>query len=133
MSLIVGDDRRRGCLAMLDSGAYPNAIDNSLAQSLGLSLVGSDTLHAALSVLTSDSYRARLAVEGMPGELTVDFHATNHHANGHQYGLILGRQFLTRFNFGFNHTRREWYLSAPDAISDQEGTRPEDLNASNDD
>lgn len=124
---------RRGCWAMLDSGANPNGIDSGTALSLGLPAVGSDTLHAALSVSNSTIYAARLAIEGMPGELPLNFHSIEHHANGHPYELILGRQFLTGFNFGFNHARQEWYLAPPSVLQNQEGTRPEDLNASNDD
>lgn len=124
---------RRLVWAMLDSGAYPNAIDAALAVSLGLRPHGSDTLHAALSVSVSDIYRANLAIEGLAGESTLDFHSSNHHANGHPYELILGRQFLTAFDFGFSHERQEWYLSIPESRREQEGTRPEDLNASNDD
>lgn len=98
---------------MLDSGAFPNGISSSVAAALGLDEIGTDTLHAALSVSESNIYEARVAIEGMSGELTHRFHSIEQQANGHPYEVILGRQFLTAFDFGFDYARQAWHLSAP--------------------
>lgn len=104
---------RHICLALLDSGAHPNAISSTLAEQLGLEKIGEDTLHAALAVQSTNIYSGHLVVEGLPGTFGLDFQASNHHANGHPYELILGRRFLTAFDFGYSFERKEWYLSHP--------------------
>ncbi|MGU3399140.1 hypothetical protein ACLBWS_05265 [Brucellaceae bacterium D45D] len=99
-------------LAMLDSGAAPSAIDNGVAASLGLSVVGSDTVHSALTVNLVPKYSAFMTIAGLP-PFQIELMGMDHRRTGHPYDLILGRSFLTLFDFGFDRRSLEWRLSLP--------------------
>lgn len=105
---------KHASFALLDSGAYPNVISAALAERMELEVVGSDTLHAALAIERTYIHTAELVVEGLLGTFPIRFQAANHHMNGHPYELVLGRQFLTAFDFGFSQATQEWYLAYPE-------------------
>ncbi|HWT63268.1 MAG TPA: hypothetical protein VN150_11880 [Ochrobactrum sp.] len=96
-------------LAMLDSGAAPSAIDNSVATALNLPIVGSDTVHSALTVNLVPKYAAVMAISGFP-PIQIELMGIDHRRTGHPYDLILGRAFLTMFDFGFDRESGVWRL-----------------------
>lgn len=102
-------------MAMLDSGAYPNAIDTQLWENVQLPIVGEDTLHSTMNVDTVQVCRGLVMVHA-PGTtipIPADFSITPMRQKGHPCNVILGRKFLTQFDFGFDLSRNAWHLSQP--------------------
>lgn len=111
-SRLDGGVNAKPLFAMLDSGAMPCAIDIEIADSLGLQPSSYDTIHTAENVNLAPQYKAFMFIAGLK-PLEINLAGTNHRRAGHPYDLILGRSFLTLFDFGFDRRNGVWSLSHP--------------------
>ncbi|MCO5157542.1 MAG: hypothetical protein M9945_12480 [Aquamicrobium sp.] len=104
-----------GLLGMLDSGAFPNAIDYGVWQRLNLPIVGKDTLHTVSGVQEIYICEGRLLIGALDTTIPIQerFSISPMRQNGHMCDLILGRRILTLFDFGYS-VADGWYLRTPD-------------------
>lgn len=100
-------------IGMLDSGAYLNAIDETIWRRMGLPSIGRETVHSVNGVQETVVCEATVQIQVVSTVISIParFAVSRQRANGHPYDLVLGRTFLTQFDFGFSSTRNVWYLS----------------------
>lgn len=113
---VEGTEETRPAIAMLDSGAYPNAIDEDFWKSIGLPITGKDTLHSVTATGEVAICSADLRILHGSGVISMraNFSISPLRKNGHLYDLVLGRQILTKFDFGFSYIENRWHLSVPE-------------------
>lgn len=102
-------------LGMLDSGAYPNAMEHTLWEKLRLPIVGEDSVHSASSVGGYPICEGLLIAYGV-GRIKIlaaHFSVMPLRQQGHMYDLILGRKILTLGDFGFSSRHRSWLFALP--------------------
>lgn len=98
--------------ALLDSGAYPIAVDRSILSRMGSASTGSDSFFSPSGQGTTEVHDVWMWLKGVePARVSVL--ATDHRRSGLPYDIILGRVFLTQFDFGFDREKQAWKLSLP--------------------
>lgn len=99
------------CVAMLDSGATGIYADPAIARKLDLPVIKTDTVYAVGATHASNVYAATFWIDDLP-DLSVEVQEVPLRSQGQPYDIVLGRSFLTMFDFGFDLRKRAWKLEA---------------------
>lgn len=102
-------------LGMLDSGAYPNAMDEAVWRRMRLPELRRETVHSVSGVQETIVCEATIQIQAGQTIISKPAHflVMPQRSNGHPYDLVLGRTFLTQFEFGFSTARNAWHFSLP--------------------
>ncbi|MGO4118736.1 pepsin/retropepsin-like aspartic protease family protein [Rhizobium ruizarguesonis] len=109
---VVGSGIAVKAVALLDSGAAAMYADPEIIRKTGLPVVGKDTFFAVGHSGETTIHKATIWIDGLP-DLQADLQMAPFRSSGKPYDMILGRSFLTMFDFGFDLQRRAWKLVLP--------------------
>lgn len=106
---IVGPGLARKVVALLDSGATGIYGDPPIMDLLQLPIIKQDTVFAVGAAHTTNVHTATFWIDDLP-DLQVQIQAVPCRSAGKPYDIVLGRSFLTMFDFGFDQRTRAWRL-----------------------
>lgn len=107
--LVKGQGAFAMTVALLDSGATGIYGDPSILHNLNLSVIRQDTVFAVGMEHTTSVHAAVLQIAGLP-DLSAEVQSVPCRSAGMPYDIVLGRSFLTMFDFGFDRSISEWKL-----------------------
>lgn len=121
--VVVGAGKAFKAVAMLDSGATAMYADPKLIEILKLPVIGTDTFHAVGYSGVTTIHSATFWIDDLP-DLPVNLQESPLRSRGMPYDIILGRQFLTMFYFGFDPRNGAWRLVRLGASKADNSNRP---------
>lgn len=121
--VIVGAGLAFKAVAMLDSGAAAIYADPDVIRQTDLPTIGHDTFHGVGHSQTTTIHDGLFWIDGLP-DLKVQVQQAPLRSAGRPYDIILGRSFLTMFDFGFDLKTRAWKLVLPGMQRAENSNRP---------
>ena len=107
--VVVSEGKAMKAVAMLDSGATAIYADLDIIRKLELPIVRQDTATAVGVTHSTNVHAAMFWIDDIP-DLSVEVQGVPLRSAGSPYDIILGRQFLTMFDFGFDPRIGAWKL-----------------------
>ncbi len=96
-------------VALLDSGATGIYGDPVLLDTLAAPITRTDVVHAIGMSHATPVHAVTLWIDDLP-DLQAEMQAVPCRSNGKPYDIVLGRSFLTMFDFGFDQRTQAWKL-----------------------
>ena len=100
--------------ALVDTGAFNSCIDSSVAQSLGLPIVDSDSVSAAHGAGLVNFHLAQMYVPSLNFISYGRFAGVHLHAGGQPYSALIGRSFLRYVKLEYDGTTSVASITVPD-------------------
>lgn len=105
---VIGPQGNVDVICLLDSGATRLYAEPALAAVTGMPVIGVDTAYAVGAAHETPIHSCTILIEGI-APMIADIQAVPLKSAGKPYDMILGRSFLTLFDFGFS-PETGWHL-----------------------
>jgi len=94
-----------------DSGATNSVVTRSVAQSLGLTLMGQTKVRGVHGVKTVNVYYVNIRLKGTDIQLTTNVTESEELSNDHSVGMLLGMNVITKGDFAITNYRGRTTMS----------------------